>query len=140
MLKVLSFRVSGKLLGIEVNYVKEITRNPEYNDVPMAPDKVAGLFNMRGQVVTLFNLSYILGYGEKNSDEINCIVLKNIKSTNNLLGFLIEETQDVFDIDEADCEPIPANSSLTEQKYVKKVARLKDEILMLIYPDLIIES
>lgn len=138
MIKVLSFRLAGELFGIEINYVKEINRNVEYTIVPRAPDKIVGLFNMRGQIVTLFNLAKILGYPWSNEKgKVTCIILKSPPNNPNQQGFLIDATGDVLDLDESLCEPPPANIDGRNFQYIRKVARLENELLMIIEPDLI---
>jgi len=88
---------------------------------------------MRGQVVTLFNLANILEYEEEQcSEKKTCIILKAQPNNLNQIGFLIDKTEDVFDFDEEKCEEPPANSALKEYKYIKKVAKLEKELLLLI--------
>lgn len=132
-LKVLSFVLNDKLLGVETKYVKEINRNVEYTQVPLAPEAVVGLFNMRGQIVTLLNLSSYLEENIKAVEEKStCIILKSIGNSLNQIGFLIDKTQDVFDLDEEDCENVPANSTEKTNMYIKKVAKLEKGLLLII--------
>jgi purine-binding chemotaxis protein CheW len=138
LFKVLSFRLAGELFGIEINQVKEINRNVEYTAVPRAPDTIVGLFNMRGQIVTLFNLAKILGFDQPfEAGKVTCIILKSAPNNPNQQGFLIEATGDVIDLEEAMCEPPPANVDAVSCKYVKKVARLERELVMIIEPQAI---
>jgi len=132
-MKVLSFRLAGRLFGIETRYVKEINRNVEYTPVPRASEEIIGLFNMRGQVVTLFDLASILDYRKDlQARRDACIILKAQPNSPDQVGFLIDKTEDVIDIDESLCEPPPANSPQMEYKYVKRVAKLEGELLLLI--------
>lgn len=132
-LKVLSFMLNDKLLGVETKYVKEINRNVEYTEVPLAPQSVVGLFNMRGQIVTLLNLANYLEEGEKQkSEKSTCIILKSRGNSLNQIGFLIDKTQDVFDLDEEKCENVPANSTDKINMYIKKVAKLDKGLLLII--------
>lgn len=137
-MKVLSFRLAGELFGIEITYVKEINRNVEYTMVPRAPDTIVGLFNMRGQIVTLFNLTKILGYDTQvKAGKATCIILKSPPNSPNQPGFLIDATDDVFDVDDDICEPPPANIGGHDTKYIRKVVRLADELMMIVDPDTI---
>lgn len=142
MLKILSFRVNEKLFGIETKFVKEINRNVDYTEVPTSSKSIAGLLNMRGQVVTLFNLAYIFRYPEEISSKKKkmCIILKSANTNQNQVGFLIDKTEDVFDIREEDCDNLPANTETMEQNYVSMVAKLEKELLMLIEIDHIISE
>lgn len=133
MEKILSFRIGDRLFGIDINVIKEINRNIEYTIVPGAADNVIGLFNMRGQIVTILSLSSIMGFGEEErKDKIMCLILKNLPNSPNQMGFQIQKTEEVIDIDQSTCEPPPANVDYNECKYIRQVARLKDELLMII--------
>ena len=141
MLKVLSFRIQGDLLGVEINHVKEINRNVEFTIVPKAPDTVVGLFNMRGQIVTLHNLAKILGYETKEKKgKAICIILKSAPDNPNQKGFLIDQTGDVIDIEEDICEMPPANVDEDKYQFVKKVARLDNDLLMILELDKIFKE
>mgnify|MGYP003591193033 CR=1 FL=1 len=135
MLTLLTFTIQDVLFGIEINYVREINRNVEFTVVPGASDDVVGLFNMRGNVVVLFNLAYKFGYENKDITQgSTCIVLKAIGTGQDSIGFIIDKTGDVLTIDEELCETLPANVTDIEQKYFKSVIKLEKELLMLIDP------
>lgn len=132
-MKVLSFMLNNKLLGVETKYVKEINRNVEYTEVPLSPKSVVGLFNMRGQIVTLLDLSnFIEEENFKKETKSTCIILKSKGNSLNQMGFLIDKTQDVFDLDDDKCENVPANSTDKINQYIKKVAKLDKGLLLII--------
>lgn len=138
----MTFYLSGNLFGIDILAVKEINRNIEYTAVPGSPSHIIGLLNMRGQVVTLFNLSGLLGYdsGENEKKRSNCVILKNKTGNLDYVGFFIDSPGSVIDIDDDICEPPPANLSGQENKYIQQVAKLEDELLMIINQQVIYEQ
>ncbi|MFL6136501.1 MAG: chemotaxis protein CheW [Frankiaceae bacterium] len=60
--KLSTFRIGGDLFGVPVEDVQEVTRSHEVTPVPLAPEAVTGLMNLRGQVVTVVDLRVRLGY------------------------------------------------------------------------------
>jgi purine-binding chemotaxis protein CheW len=138
--QVLTFYLGGNLLGINVRLIKEINRNVEYTPVPDAPRHILGLFNMRGQVVTLFDLARILGLkGGNERGRITCIVLKEPCDPDQV-GFFIDRPGDVIDVDREECEPPPANVGGVEGEFIKYVVKLDGELLIVIEPDKIFGS
>lgn len=134
--KVLTFYLCERLFGIDITLVKEINRNVEYTPVPDTGPHIIGLFNMRGQVVTLFDIARLMGYEEKNWDnKVACIILKAQPDDPNQVGFLIDKCGDVFDIEEDECEPPPANVSGISGEFIRSVVKLKNELLMVIDPE-----
>lgn len=137
----LTFYLNGNLYGIDILAVKEINRNIEYTPVPDAPSSVIGLLNMRGQVVTLFNLAGLMGLELGDGREHStCIILKSTPLNPDYVGFLIERPGSVIDINEGICEPPPANMSGLENKFVSKVVKLEDELLTIIDQQVIFEQ
>ena len=129
---ILSFRLCDSLLGVDVTLVKEINRNIEFIPIPGAKDHIVGFFNMRGQVVTLFNLAKLLNLGEMVTQEkTTCIILKSPKDPDQV-GFLIDSPGDVLEYIIEENEVTPANVGVVESEYIESVFKLKDELLMVI--------
>lgn len=138
--QVLTFHLCGSLLGINVRLIKEINRNVEYTPVPDAESHIHGLFNMRGQVVTLFNLARLLALEKDGGQKKRtCIILK-VPCDPDQVGFFIDHPGDVIDIDMDECELPPANIGGVESEYISHVVKLDGELLIVIEPDKIFRS
>ncbi len=142
--KVLSFYLRGKMFGLDINLVKEISRRFEYSHVPDSDPQIVGLMNLRGQVVTLFNLGKILGLSEpeqRNEEKSNaaCIILKAQANNPNQVGFLIDQSGDVLDIQQDWCEKTPANVEEINGEYISEVVKLNDQLLLMLDTDRVFE-
>jgi purine-binding chemotaxis protein CheW len=136
--KILTFYLCGSLYGLDIRLVKEIGRHAEYTPIPDAPVHIVGLMNMRGQIVTLFNLANLMNLPRmNNSDSSTCIILKNSTDEPDYVGLLIDRSGSVVDIEEEMCEPSPANMDYSFQEYVSEVVKLKNQLLMIINPQFI---
>lgn len=134
--KILSFYLSERLFGIDISLVKEINRRVEYTPVPDTDHHIIGLFNMRGQIVTLLDISRMMGYEGKVWDQKSpCIILKAQADDPNQVGFLIDRCGDVLDVNEEECELPPANVGGISGEFISSVAKLKDGLLIIIDPD-----
>jgi purine-binding chemotaxis protein CheW len=135
--KVLTFYLNEELYGVDINIVKELNRNIDYTKVPDSNDHIKGLFNMRGQIVTVFDLNKILGFEEKTYTKNTCITLKMTSKIINTVGFLIDKTGDVLEIDEEITESPPANIKGIEDKFIKLIAKIEENILIVLDPETI---
>lgn len=95
-MQVIVFSLNEKLFAIPTNKVSEITKSMPLIKVPNAPDWVEGLINLRGNVVTLINLSKILFIEDKLC--YNSIIILNYED--DLLGLLVDEVEQVLNIKE----------------------------------------
>jgi len=131
MLKILCFRSGKNLYGIETCYVKEINRNPEMTVIPLAPEMVAGIINLRGQIVSLLDFEELLGCPTDRLKK-HCIVLKKEKGEQDVMALLVEKAEDVLEIDEAVCESPARYLEIEYQKTIKFIAKLEKELLIII--------
>jgi len=131
MLKILCFKSGNNLYGIETRYVKEINRNPEIAVVPLAPPMVAGLINLRGQVVTLLDFEELLGCPTEGLKK-HCIVLKKEPGEPDVIALLVEKAADVIDVDEAICEHPTSYLENEYGKTIKFIAKLEQALLIII--------
>lgn len=133
--------MGGYLFGIDILTVKEINRNVEYTPVPDAPPHIVGLLNMRGQVVTLFDLAGLMGYRlSSGNGRSTCIILKNSPENQDYIGFFIDYPGSVIDIDDDSCEPPPPNVSIMENKFVDQIVKLDEGLLLIINNSAIYEQ
>jgi chemotaxis signal transduction protein len=91
---------------------------------------------MRGQIVTLFNLATILGLADngERGGRVTCIILKQSAGSANQCGFVIDEPGDVLDLEDALVEDPPSQLLTDQSDHIAKVARLPDELLLIIQP------
>ena len=136
--KALSFYLNNKMFGLDINLVKEISRRVEYSYVPDSDPQIVGLMNLRGQVVTLFDLSKILGLKEdesadgKENKTSACIILKAQANNPNQVGFMIDQSGDVLDIQKEWCETTPANVEEIRGEFIREVVKLNEELLLIL--------
>lgn len=131
MLKILCFRSGNNLYGIETRYVKEINRNPEITVIPLAPPMVAGMMNLRGQVVSLLDFEALLDCPTEHLKK-HCIILKKAKGEQDVMALLVEKAEDVLDVDEAVCESPTSSLGYEQRKAIKFIAKLEQELLIII--------
>ena len=134
--KFLTFYLCERLFGIDITLVKEMNRNVEYTPVPDTGPHIIGLFNMRGQVVTLMDIAILMGYEQKGwGKKATCIILKTRQDDSSQVGFLIDRCGDVLDIEEEEHELPPANTGGISGEFLKSIVKLEDELLIIIDPD-----
>jgi purine-binding chemotaxis protein CheW len=125
-----TFFIGDLLMGINIQQVQEINRHLEMTAVPHAPGHVRGVVNLRGEVVTVLDLSIILGLGSTNitSHSRNVIVDLNDEKT----GLLVDRIADVVIAQSSEIESPPANVSGIDGHFFKGVCKLESNLLIII--------
>ena len=130
-----TFRIEGDLLGMDVLRVREINRILDITPVPRAPAYVRGLVNLRGQILTVFDLGIRLGLPSREiTDESHNVVLKH-----HLVGLLVDSIGNIVQCDELEVEQCPANAGGIEEQFIEGVLKLEDELLVILHTGKLLE-
>lgn len=127
-----TFRLKGKLYGIEVIKVQEIVKPMILTKVPLAPSYVMGLINLRGQIATAIGLLELFELGQSNEERMMNIIC-NVNGY--LVSLLIDEIDDVFEVSYNDFSSLPATVPAQLKKFLSGVYRLDDKLLSVIDMD-----
>ena len=100
-----TFYVAGHYFGLDVLRVQEIIRWQEITRVPLAPEAVRGLINLRGQIVTALDLRLRLGLGRCPADRRPFNVV--VRSDDGAISLLVDEIGDVLELPESSFERPP---------------------------------
>ena len=104
--KYLIFMAEHLKLGVVAEDVVEILNNQVITYLPMMPDYIRGIINMRGQMVPIFDIRARLGMP---SQEESLVVVLNLNDVQ--LGILVDAVDQMLDIPRANIHPLPANST-----------------------------
>jgi purine-binding chemotaxis protein CheW len=125
-----SFVVNGQLLGIPVNTVQEVLNPQSITPVPKAPREIAGLLNLRGQIVTAVNLRRRLGLADLPSDRESMNVV--VRHHNESFSLLVDEVGDVINVDAESLQPAPQTLDPLWKSVTKGVFRLERQLFVIL--------
>lgn len=125
-----TFHLDDMLLGIGVQDVQEVIRYQRLTPVPMASSVVAGLINLRGQIVTAIDLRERLQLGPRDSDPppMNIVV----RNGDEALSFLVDEVGEVIEVDDTEFEPPPETVSGVARELIMGAYKLEGRLLLIL--------
>lgn len=125
-----TFWIDHKLYGVDIRMVQEITKSMAMTAVPLAPDYIKGLINLRGQISTAIGLRELLKINNKGEShgEINVVC----KDDSYLLSLIADEVGDVLELDSSLFESTPETLSRDVSRFMTGVYKLQDGILSIL--------
>lgn len=106
-LQLLCFRVGGRVFGVDIMAIREILRNQRFTPVPHTPPHVAGVLNLRGELIPVVDLSRVLLRTESGAGaEESKLVVVNARGRT--VGLLVDQVLDVLSIGVDALMPVPA--------------------------------
>lgn len=105
ILEVIVFSVAGERYAIASRYVREVVRLTEPTPVPGTPDHLAGVINLRGEIVAVFDLRPFFGLsGSGDASPSRILVLGGGR---NEFGVLADAAHEVVPLRIEDVLPPP---------------------------------
>jgi len=124
----MTFYLDDHFLGIEVTEVKEVIRSRDVVRVPLARAEVAGLMNLRGQIVTAIDLRSRLRLPprEASIEPMNVIVERE----GGAVSLLVDEVGGVREVGEDVFEEPTENLRSDMRDLIRGAFKLADELLL----------
>lgn len=116
VVRFLTFISDGLHFGVNTNNVIEIINNHKIRPLPMVPDYVRGIINLRGQTLPIIDMRLRMGKPFQEYTPQTCIVILEIES--NMIGVVVDSVAQVIDIDLDKTAPIPTESKQELTNYM----------------------
>ena len=125
-----TFHLDDLYLGIDVENVQEVLQAQQLTRVPLADPSVAGLINLRGQIVTAINLRACLNrsVAAEPNDSPSMIV----RSETSLVSLLVDRIGDVVDVDTSDFAQPPETLDRDVVELIRGGYKLPDCLLLVL--------
>lgn len=133
-LQLCTFELDQLLFGIEVSQVQEIVRYHAITRVPLAPEVVRGLINLRGEIVTALDLRLRMGMPRHPPDGLPMnIVLRHEGSGG--VSLLVDRVGDVIDVAGDKFERPPETVQGAGRELIRGAYKLPERLLLLLDVD-----
>jgi purine-binding chemotaxis protein CheW len=131
-----TFYVAELFVGIDVQQVQEVLREQPMTTIPLAPATVAGLINLRGQIVTAIDLRTRLGLPPLDAAIRPANVV--VRDREAAVSLLVDRICDVIEVDEQLREPPPLTVREEFRPLLSGAYKLPGQMLLVLdYPRLL---
>lgn len=128
MTRLVTFTLEGRSYGVDVTAVQEVLRGLPRTRIPLAPSALAGLINLRGQVLTAIDLREQLGLRPRPADQDPMLVV--IRLSGEPLALLVDSIGAVVDVERDQFEPPPDTLSGSTRDLILGAYKLPDRLLL----------
>jgi len=125
-----TFYVHDSLFGVAVEHVQEILRCQPLTRIPLAPEEVAGLMNLRGQIVPAIDLRRGLGTPARPDDVLPTNLV--VRTGEGAVSLLADEIGDILALDASTFEPPPEHLRGPVRAVIRGVHKLAAGLMMVL--------
>lgn len=133
----LTFLQGEETFAVGLLHVKEIIEQYKLTRVPMMPEQVLGVINIRGNVVPVIDLKARLGLGKSQRTKRTCIIILEVEIDETLqpIGALVDSVQTVLDISPASIEPTPRFGARIRSDFIRGMSKLGNQFIAILQVD-----
>jgi purine-binding chemotaxis protein CheW len=130
----LTFHVSGERLAIGILDVHEIIEVSAMTRVPMTPEYLQGVINLRGNVVAVVDLASRLGRTPTAINKRSCIVLVEIEAGDEpqTIGMLVDEVNEILEIPNSNLQQAPDFGTDIRTDFIQNMGYVDDSFIILL--------
>ncbi len=130
----LTFMLNAKTYGLKILNIKEIIEYGDVTDVPMTPEFISGVINLRGSVVPVIDLSQRFSGESVEHTKRTSIVILEVRSDDLSIeiGVTVDMVNEVLDIHPGEIEPAPSFGNQIQTDFIAGMAKIDGKLLILL--------
>lgn len=126
--KFLSFIVGAECFAVPLLKVREVIGMPEVTAIPQAPSHVIGIINLRGQIITIFDLRSRLNSSTKGEQPTVIICEMPFGQ----MGIIVDMVSSVLSAESEQISEVPPGSRAANHDFITSIYSNEDELILML--------
>ncbi|QJQ06838.1 purine-binding chemotaxis protein CheW [Undibacterium piscinae] len=135
----LTFVLGGEVYALGILKIKEIIQYGDLTEVPMMPNFIRGVINLRGRVVPVVDLAARFGRGITSVSRRTSVVIiemeQNEESEGQSIGIMVDAVNEVVDIAASEIEPPPSFGAKIRPDFISGMAKQTGRFIIVLNLD-----
>ena len=130
----LTFMLGSEVFAIGILAIKEIIEYGNLTEVPMMPECVRGVINLRGAVVPVMDLAVRFGKSAGAVTKRTCIVIVETarEGQREVIGVVVDAVNAVLEISAEDIEPPPSFGPRIRTEFIEGLGKVNGKFVILL--------
>ncbi len=136
-LQYLMFSLGDEVFAMDIRNVREIIQYATMTTVPLMPEFVRGVINLRGAVVPVIDLQSRFGRPPAEIGKKSCVVIFNGTREGEKveLGLMVTAVSEVVDIAAKDIELPPQFGTTIQREFIKGMGKVAGNFIVILDPE-----
>jgi len=130
----LTFTLGQNTFAMDIALVREVLDYPSITQVPRLPRHLLGVFNLRGGIVSVIELHYLLGAEVSAHTQDRCVIIIEVTSSQDSLkiGVLADAVREVVYYQPDQITPPPPLGTRINPVFMRGVVSLDDQYVIIL--------
>jgi purine-binding chemotaxis protein CheW len=136
-LQYLTFTLGDEVFAMDIRTVREIIQYGAITVVPLMPQFVRGVINLRGAVVPVIDLQVRFARARAGIGKKTCIIIfdSSLDGEKVELGLMVDSVSEVIEIPGRNIEPPPQFGSTIQREFISGMGKVEGRFVVIIEPD-----
>ena len=132
--QILSFNCGDQVFGLDISFLREIIENQTLTQIPLMPEHIRGVLNLRGNVVPVIDLKARLWAIPTKVSKLSCILVVEFHGHDHTetLGLLVDSVNEVIRVPADHVEHTPELGAKIRTDFMDGIAKVNDEFIILL--------
>jgi len=138
----LTFTLRKEMFAIGILNIKEILEYGQLTAVPMMPEFIRGVINLRGAVVPVVDLSARFGDKPVDITKRTCIVIIEVATDDDRqdIGVVVDAVSEVLEIPASEVEPAPAFGASIRADFIEGMGKIDGDFVIILNVDKVLSA
>lgn len=130
-MQVIVFNLGKEKFALETKFIHGIEKMQDFTKVPLSPDYITGLINLRGNIITILDLKIYLSIAYVQKEE-NIIV---VEIDEEKIGLIVDSVHEVTEIEDEMVEDLKDSN-----EHIKGIIKFEEYIATLLNGELLLKK
>lgn len=137
VMQYLTFHLGDEVFAMDIVTVREIIQHASMTVVPLMPNFVRGVINLRGAVVPVIDLQSRFGRPLAQLGKRTCVIIFDASRDGEKmeLGLMVDSVSEVIEIAQSDIEPAPQFGTTIAREFIHGLGKVAGEFLVILEPE-----
>lgn len=137
LMQYLTFTLGDEVFAMDITTVREIIQQSGMTVVPLMPNFVRGVINLRGAVVPVIDLQARFGRPTAQVGKKTCIIIFDASHSGEKqeLGLMVDAVREVIDIAPSQIEPPPQFGTSIQREFIRGMGKVEGEFIVILAPE-----
>jgi purine-binding chemotaxis protein CheW len=133
----LTFSLGEEVFAMDIRTVREIIQHGAMTSVPLMPEFVRGVINLRGAVVPVIDLHARFGRPAARVGKKTCIVIfDSLRDGERVeLGLMVDAVSEVIEIAASHVEPPPNFGAAVKREFISGMGKVGERFVIILDAD-----
>jgi len=130
----LTFLLRGEMFAIGILHIKEILEYGQLTPVPMMPEFIRGVINLRGSVVPVVDLGARFGGKQSDVTKRTCIVIIEVTTEEGQqdIGVVVDSVSEVLEIPDSEIEQAPSFGAKIRADFIDGMGKVNGKFVIIL--------